>query len=341
MATDTVQAYEQVMKDIQAKKYAPVYFLHGEESFFIDSIAEALENQVLNESEKSFNQSIFYGKDIDSSQVMAAARRFPMMSAYQLIIIKEAQDLKGLDVLIPYFQQPLSSTVLVFCYKNKKLDKRTKLASALKNTVLFESNKLYESQVPAWIKSYLGKKNLKINEKACLLLSDYIGADLTRIANELDKLLINKKDLNNEISMEEIESNVGISKEFNIFELQNAIGSGNSYKVFYISHHITQSKDFSIIPLISNLYSFFSKLYVAHSLPDKSKNGLMKSLGINFYFADDYLAAMRNYPLPRLERVFRVLKTFDLKSKGIGDAGTPEKQLLREFLGLILVTDKQ
>lgn len=336
MATDTLQAFDQILSDIKAKKFAPVYLLHGEESYFTDQIADALDQQVLSEAEKGFNQSVYYGKEVDAAQIAGSARRFPMMAPYQLIMVKEAQEIKNYDALISYFQQPLDTTVLVLCFKNKKFDKRTKAYTALKKGVVFESNKLYSNQVSGWITTYLKKQQIKINEKACLLMSEYIGNDLNRIAKELDKLLINKIDKQAEISLEEVEQNVGISKEFNIFELQNAIGQRNILKAYLIAEHITQSKDFSLIPLISNLYSFFSKLYVAHQLQDKSKNGLMKSLGINFFFADDYLAAMKNYSPLKVVNIFNTLKTFDLKSKGINDNGTDEKQLLKELICLIL-----
>ncbi len=335
MATDTLKAYDEIMSAIKAKKFAPVYLLHGEESYFIDKISDALDEGVLNEAEKGFNFSLFYGKDVDASQIAGAARRFPMMAPYQLILVKEAQEIKNYDALIPYFQQPLDSTILVLCYKNKKFDKRTKAYTALKKCVTFESGKLYSNQVSGWITSYLKKQGIKINEKACLLLSEYIGTDLSRIANELDKILINKKDKSSEISLEEIEQNVGISKDFNIFELQNAIGQRNAYKAYLIGEHITQSKDFSMIPLIANLYNFFSKLYVAHQLQDKSKNGLMKSLGINFFFADDYLTALKNYSPQRTFIAFNTLKTFDLKSKGINDNATDEKQQLKELIFML------
>lgn len=336
MAADTLKDFEEISKSVAQGKFAPVYFLHGEEPYFIDQLSHMFEHQVLSDAEKGFNQMVCYGKDVDAAQIANAARRFPMMAPYQVIVVKEAQDIKNYDALVPYFQQPLPSTILVICYKNKKFDKRTKAFTALKKCVVFESNKLYANQVPTWINAYLKKKNIRINEKACAMLSEYIGNDLARITGELDKLLINKTDLSTEISLEEIEQNVGISKEFNIFELQAAIGQRNSFKAFQIAEYISRSKDFSLIPFISNLYSFFSKLYIAHHLADKSKNNLMKELGINYFFADDYLNALRNYSPAKLNQVFGVLKTYDLKSKGIGNSSADDKQLLQEIIYLLI-----
>jgi DNA polymerase-3 subunit delta len=336
MAADTLKDFEEISKAVAQGKFAPVYFLHGEEPYFIDQLSHIFEHHVLSEAERGFNQMVCYGKDVDAAHIANAARRFPMMAPYQVIIVKEAQEIKNYDALVPYFQQPLPSTILVICYKNKKFDKRTKAYTALKKCVVFESNKLYANQIPAWITSHLKKQGVKINDKACAMLSEYIGNDLARITGELDKILINKTDRGSEISLEEIEQNVGISKEFNIFELQAAIGQRNSFKAYQIAEYITRSKDFSLIPFISNLFSFFSKLYIAHHLSDKSKNNLMKELGINYFFADDYLNALRNYSPAKLQQVFQVLKTYDLKSKGIGNNTADGKQLLQEIIYLIV-----
>ena len=336
MAADTLKDFEEISKAVAQGKYSPVYFLHGDEPYFIDQLTHIFENEVLSEAERGFNQTVCYGKDTDAGQIANAARRFPMMAPYQVIIVKEAQEIKNYDALVPYFQQPLSSTILVICYKNKKFDKRTKAYTALKKCTVFESTKLYSNQVPTWIVGYLKKKNLKINEKACVMLSEYIGNDLARITSELDKILINKTDTQKEISLLEIEQNVGISKEFNIFELQSAIGQRNSFKAYQIAEYITRSKDFSLIPFLSNLYSFFSKLYVAHHLADKSKNNLMKALGVNYFFVDDYLNALKNFSPAKLNQVFHVLKTYDLKSKGINNNSADDKQLLQEIIYLIV-----
>lgn len=324
--------FDKILNSLQNKQFAPVYFLHGEEPYFIDQITDYIEEHALTESEKSFNQQVFYGKDVEMKQLIAAARRFPMMANYQVIIVKEAQNLKGLDELQQYLDNPLKSTILVFAYKNKKLDKRTKIATALKSQVLFESKKLYDNELPNFINSAVARKSLKINSRACMLMAEYLGADLTKVANEIDKLFLNKKP-GEEITEQDIETHVGISKEYNVFELQSAIAVNNKSKAFKIANHFAaDSKNYPLVVILGSLYSFFSKVFRAGSLQDRSKKNLMSSIGLNYFQADDCVAALQHFPGHKLENIFSLLKEYDLRSKGINDSGTEDGQLLKEML---------
>lgn len=327
---------ESILNDIKQRKFAPVYFLMGDESYFIDRITKELEKNVLTEDEKGFNQTIVYGKEATIEEVIGIAKQFPMMSEHTLVIVKEAQHLsRTIDHLVNYVENPLNSTVLVFNYKYKTLDKRKKITKLLtQKAVLFESKRLYENQVPDWIENYLQSKNLQIEPKAKFLLVEFLGTDLSRIVNELDKLSILVPD---KITVDAIEKNIGISKEYNNFELQKALGNKNILKANQIIHYFGQNpKDNPIVVTLGVLYNYFSNVIVYHSLTDKSKPNVAKELRINPYFVQDYQMAASNYPLKKSVQIISYLRDADLKSKGLGATNLQPSEILKELLFKIL-----
>ncbi len=335
MAASVTASFDKILSALKARQYSPVYFLQGEESYFIDEIVNYIDDNVLNEGEKGFNQTIFYGKETDMVTILMAARRFPMMSDYQVIIVKEAQNLKDFDKLEAYLANPVSSTILVFAYKGKKLDKRTKTAKALEKFVLLDATKMYDNQVPAWAEDFLKKKGYTINQKALALVVESLGNDLGKIANELGKMLLNLEGTNiKTITPKEIEENIGISKDYNIFELQEAIGKRNFTRAIEIVDYFSQSKNQNgnLVVVLPQLYNFFSKLYKIHYLKDKSKENVSRQLGINPFFFNDYNNYFKNYSSIKIENIFTTLSEFDLKSKGVNNAGTPDGELMKEML---------
>jgi DNA polymerase III subunit delta len=334
---------ESVIKELKNGKYAPVYFLQGEEPYYIDLISDYIEKNCLQDTEKSFNQTILYGKDASVNIILQNAKRFPMMSERQVVIVKEAQEVSDFgkektdEFLTAYIQKPLPSTVLVFCYKYKTLDARKKLTKEIdKHCVLVNSKKLYDNELPAWINSYYSEKKYKITPKACNMLADYIGNNLSRIANETEKLLINIK-AGEEINEDLIEKYVGISKEFNVFELQKALGKKDVYKANQIINYFESNpKNNPIIPIISLLFSFFSKLLLVHGADDKSESGLARVLGVNPYFAKDYSQAARVYSAQKVAEIIHDLRKADLMSKGIDNISATEGQILKELVFKIL-----
>lgn len=335
MAASVTASFDKILSSLKARQYSPLYFLQGEESYFIDEIVNYIDDNVLNEGEKGFNQTVFYGKETDMVTILMAARRFPMMSDYQVIIVKEAQNLKDFDKLETYLANPVSSTILVFAYKGKKLDKRTKTAKALEKFVLFDSAKMYDNQVPAWAEDFLKKKGYTINQKALALVVESLGNDLGKIANELGKMLLNLEGTAiRTITPKEIEDNIGISKDYNIFELQEAIGKRNFTRAIEIVDYFSQSKNQNgnLVVVLPQLYSFFSKLYKIHYLRDKSKENVSRQLGINPFFFNDYNNYFKNYSSTKIENIFTTLSEFDLKSKGVNNAGTPDGELMKEML---------
>jgi len=328
---------EQIITDLKNKVYYPVYFLMGEEAFFIDQISDYIEDHVLLDSEKSFNLTISYGKDTDVHTLISYAKRFPMMSNHQVIIVKEAQNLDRIEEFQTYIENPLKSTILVLCYKYKTLDKRKTFTKTIsKHGVLFESHKLYDNQLPDWIVQFLKQKKYTISLKASLLLAEYLGADLSRIANELGKLMLNVP-AGTEISVEHIEQNIGISKDFNVFELQKAIGIKDIFKANQIINYFAANpKDNPLVVTLANFYQFFTKLLICNSLQDKSKNNVAAALSVNPYFVNDYLVAARNYDKNKLIKIIGYLKECDLKSKGIDNISTEDGELLKELIYKIM-----
>lgn len=330
--------FEEIMADLRNRIYKPVYFLAGEEPYYIDLISDHIEETVLPEAEKAFNQIMFYGEDTTVSTVIETSRRFPMMSNHQVIIVKEAQALKKIEDLSWYVEKPLVSTILVINYKYKVLDKRTKLYKLIDSSaVYFESNRLRDYQVPQWIEKYLMVKGVKSDPNASAMLTEYLGTDLHKIVNELDKLLITLPAGKPVITTELIEKNIGISKDFNNFELQKAVGEKNIYKANMIVHYFANNpRDNPINLTIASLFSYFSKLLTYQYLPDKSKNNVASVLKINPFFVKDYEISATKYDARKTVQVISLLRTYDMKSKGYGDLSSTPGDLLKELVYKIL-----
>ncbi|MFV0248770.1 MAG: DNA polymerase III subunit delta [Tenacibaculum sp.] len=327
-----------LINSIDSGDVKPIYFLMGDEPYFIDKISEHIQNKILSEAEKEFDQTITYGRDISIEQIVLLAKRFPILAERQLIIVKEAQYLSNtIDKIESYASNPQNSTVLVFNYKYKKLDKRKKTYKTIaKNGLLFESKKLYENQVVDWIVKFLANKEFAIQPQAAQMLVAYLGTDLSKINNELEKLLT-VLSAKTTISSEHIEKNIGISKNFNNFELLKAIGQRNIVKANQIINYFAENpKNNPLVMSISLLFSFFTQLFVYHSLIDKSKNTVAKTLKINPYFVDDYVSAAKNYPMRKVSQIISLLRDADLKSKGIGANSLPQSAILKELLFKIL-----
>lgn len=332
MATEISLQFNKIMQDLKAKKFAPVYVLHGEETYFVDVIANYIEHNALAEHEKGFNQTIFYAKDIEPAQVIESAKRFPMMADKQLIIVKEAQGFRTLEPFEAYLEKPVPSTILVICVKGKKLDKRTKFYKSADKFVTFESAKLYEKDLLPWIKSYVQTHGYTINDKSIALIADSLGSDLSKIANELDKLFINKNGPDKDITDNDIERYIGISKEFNPYELLSAIAAKNSHRVFKIAHHLSRNKDFSIIPFVAMASGMFSKAYIISKTNTRDKKTIQSAFGLGYYQADDYVNLVKNYPMSELERIIALCAQYDLKSKGINSVALSNQEILKDFL---------
>jgi DNA polymerase III subunit delta len=330
--------YEEIISDLKNRIFKPVYFLAGEEPYYIDLITEYIQEKVLPESEKAFNQIILYGDDTNIAAIIDTARRFPMMSSHQVLIIKEAQSLKKLDDLIIYLEKPLLSTILVFSYKYKTIDKRTKLFKILESHgVYFESARIRDYLIPAWIERYLMLKGIKTDPSASAMLTEYLGTDLHKIVNELDKLIITLPAGKPFITTALIEKNIGISKDYNNFELQKAIGEKNILKANMIVQYFANNpKDNPITLSIASLFGFFSKLLTFHYLTDKSKNNVAAVLKVNPFFVKDYENSAIKYNVNKTVQIISLLRTYDMKSKGYGDPGTDQGDLLKELVFRIL-----
>ncbi|CAM1333677.1 DNA polymerase III subunit delta [Tenacibaculum aestuariivivum] len=326
-----------IISDIKEGNLKPIYFLMGEEPYYIDKISDYIENNVLDESEKGFNQVVMYGRDVTIDEVIASAKRYPMMADKQVIIVKEAQDLsRTIDKIEAYAANPQLSTVLVFNYKYKKLDKRKKSYKTIaKNGLIYESKKLYDNQVADWIRRVLGRKKYNIEPKASQMLVEFLGTDLSKISNELDKLtsVLSKNTI---ITDKHIEQNIGISKDFNNFELRKSVGQKDIVKANRIIKYFAQNpKNNPLVMTISLLNSFFTQLLMYHGLKDKSKGSVAKNLGVNPYFVDDYSTAAKNYPMRKVSQIIGLLREADIKSKGVG-ANQSSADILKELLFKIL-----
>jgi DNA polymerase-3 subunit delta len=330
--------YEEIISDLKNRIFKPVYFLAGEEPYYIDLITEYIQEKVLPESEKAFNQIILYGDDTNIAAIIDTARRFPMMASHQVLIIKEAQSLKKLEDLIIYLEKPLLSTILVFSYKYNTIDKRTKLYKTLEtHGVYFESPRVRDYLIPAWIERYLMVKGIKTDPSASAMLTEYLGTDLHKIVNELDKLIITLPAGKPSITTALIEKNIGISKDYNNFELQKAIGEKNILKANIIVHYFADNpKDNPITLTITSLFGFFSKLLTFHYLTDKSKNNVAAVLKVNPFFVREYENSASKYNVSKTMQIISLLRTYDMKSKGFGDPGTEPGDLLKELVFRIL-----
>ena len=334
-----------IIKDLKNKKYKPLYLLHGEEAYFIDLVSNYVEHKLLSDSERGFNQTVFYGKDTDIMSVLNASKRYPMMADYQVVLVKEAQDMKwgsedtdkkGINPLLSYLDNPLPSTILVFCYKYGKFDKRKKTYKAIeKKGLIFESSPLYDSKVPAWVEGFISDKGYKINQQASLMLAEYLGNDLSKIANELEKLMLNVA-VGQEITLKHIHDNIGISKEYNVFELQTALSKKDAYKANQIINYFEANpKANPIVLVLGNLNTFFSKVLIYHYVKDKSQQNLARELSVNPYFVKDYELAARNYNYGKTMQIISYLREYDLKSKGV-ESNTDNGGLMKELIFKIL-----
>ena len=325
--------YSEILKELKVGKFKNIYFLAGEETYYIDLISDYIENNVLKESEKSFNQTIIYGRDAEINSLISAAKQFPMMSSKTVIIIKEAQDLKKIDDLKSYINQPLESTILVICYRGKKLDKRKAIyKSVSKNGIYFESNKLYENKIPEWISAYLKDRNRTISNKSAAMLTEFLGNDLSKISGELDKLCL-LIPICNEITEKDVDENIGISKDYNNFELQNALMKKDAFKANRIINYFKENpKNNPAVVTFSILYNLYSKVLIYHSLYDKSPKKVAEKLGVNPYFVKDYQKAAELYSLKSAVYALSMLREADVKSKGYKNQSIPDSDILKELV---------
>lgn len=331
-----------IIKDIKARKFKPVYLLHGEEPYYIDRIIHYMEDHILNDMEKGFNQTVLYGKDTDMATIMNAAKRYPMMSDYQLIIVKEAQDLrwaketegsgKEVEFVLSYFEKPLPSTILVLAYKYANFDKRKKIYKAIdKSGLVFQSDPVRDYKLAGWIDDLIKEKGYKIAPQASALMAEYLGTDLSKIENEVDKLLLNIS-RETTIDTDLIQKNIGISKEYNVFELQKALATRNVLKCNQIINYFADNpKANPMVMVMANLNAYFTKILKYHYL--QNKNDAAKELGVNPYFVKDFEAASRSYSLPKTFDIISLLREYDLKSKGVDSTGNiGDGELLKELL---------
>lgn len=329
---------KQLIDDLRARKFKPVYLLTGEENYYIDKASEYFEKNVVDEDFRDFDQTVLYGRDVDMRTVIAYAKQFPMMSPVKLVLVKEAQDIpiKEWELLITYLEQPLPQTLLVFCYRHKKIAKNTKVYKSIdKAGVVFEKNRLYEDQIPDWIGSYINRHGHTITQKGAVLIAESLGNDLGKIANELDKVFISLQP--GEVVNEDIiERNIGISKDYNVFELQKAIGRRDVVKCNRIVNHFAANpKDNPIQMVLPNLYSYFVKLMIYLQLPDKATAA--SALKVNPYFLKDYASAAQNYTLGKLASCIGYLNDADLRCKGIRNANTvTDGEILKELVFKII-----
>lgn len=323
-----------IVNDIKSGNIKPIYFLMGEEPYYIDKLSDYIEKNVLSEEEKGFNQTVLYGRDVTIDDIVSAAKRYPMMAERQVIIVKEAQDLsRTIENIEKYAENPMPTTVLVFCYKYKTLDKRKKAVKLLaKNGLVYESKKMYENQVGQWITRILKPKGYEIEPKANAMLVEFLGNDLSKINNELEKLQIILPK-GSTISAKNIEENIGFSKDFNVFELQNALGSKNQLKAYQIAQYFADNpKDNPMVVTTSLVFSFFIKLLKYHGLKDKNPKTVAPILGVSPFFMKDYDTALRNYPMKKVSQIIGTLRDIDVKSKGVGANAMPTHDLLKEML---------
>ncbi|TVZ51092.1 DNA polymerase III subunit delta [Dokdonia sp. Hel_I_53] len=327
-----------IVADIKKGVIKPIYFLSGEEPYFIDQITNYIEQNVLSESEKGFNQMVLYGRDVTIDDIVSNAKRYPMMAERQVIIVKEAQDLsRTIEKLVTYVENPQPTTVLVLAYKYKKLDKRKGLAKSLKkHGILYENKKLYENKVGDWIRNVLIDQGYHIQPKAAQMLVDYLGNDLSKVVNELNKLMLILPK-GSDITPQSIEENIGISKDFNIFELRKAIGEKDIVKAQRIAQYFSQNpKDNPLVLTVGQVFSLFSNVMKYHGLPQKDKATVAKVLGISPFFVGEYVTAARNYPMKKVSACIAMIREVDVKSKGVGASAFASNDLLKELLVKIM-----
>lgn len=327
---------EKIIGDWKKKTFKPVYWLEGEEPYFIDTITDYAEHHILNEAEAGFNLTVFYGRDADWATVVNACMRYPMFAERQVVLLKEAQHMKDIEKLENYIAKPLASTVFVVSYKDKKVDGRTAFAKVLKNkTELFSTKKLYDNQLPEWVSQMVGQHGLTINQKSQALLVDHIGNDLSRLRNEVEKLSVNLKGRKN-ITEEDIEAFIGVSKEFNVFELQDAIAQKNLAKAIRIIQYFGSNPKAGPIQLIlPTLYGYFSKVYAAFGLESRSEQALF-GIFKNPFAVKSAMQAINNYGYTGVEKIILLLHQYNLRGIGVNDTGTDDAELMKELVVKIM-----
>lgn len=331
--------YEEIVRNLKNEVYSPIYFLMGEEDYYIDRISDYLVNHALTETEKEFNLTVLYGADTDIATVINAAKRYPMMSKYQVVVVKEAQHLRNIEELTYYLQKLLASTILVFCYKHGALDRRKKITAEIEKAgVLFESKKLKEAQLPGFISSYLKRKQVEIEPKASEMMAEFVGADLNRMAGELEKLIITLPAGQKRITPELIERNIGISKDYNNFELRNALIAKDVLKANQIVKYFEENpKNNPLQVTLAVLFNFFANLMLAYYAPEKTDQGIAAQLGLRSpWQSKDYMIAMQKYSGVKVMQIIGAIRECDAKSKGIGNPSTPDGELLRSLVYMIL-----
>lgn len=330
---------DDILKELRAKQYRPVYYLMGEEPYYIDLIADYITDNILTETEKEFNLTVVYGADVDIATVINAAKRYPMMSEHQVVVVKEAQNIRNMEELSYYLQKPLLSTILVICHKHGVLDRRKKLAAEIEKTgVLFEYKKVKDAQLPAFITSYMKRKGIDVEPKATAMLADFVGADLSRLTGELEKLIITLPKGHTRVTPEQIEKNIGISKDYNNFELRSALVEKDVLKANKIIKYFEENPKTNPIQMtLSLLFGFFSNLMLAYYAPEKSEQGIANMLGLRTpWQAKDYLAAMRRYNGVKTMQIIGEIRYADAKSKGVGNPSLSDGDILRELVFKIL-----
>ena len=330
---------DDILKELRTKQYRPVYYLMGEEPYYIDLIADYITDNILTETEKEFNLTVVYGADVDIATVINAAKRYPMMSEHQVVVVKEAQNIRNMEELSYYLQKPLLSTILVICHKHGVLDRRKKLAAEIEKTgVLFESKKVKDAQLPAFITSYMKRKGIDVEPKATAMLADFVSTDLSRLTGELEKLIITLPKGHTRVTPEQIEKNIGISKDYNNFELRSALVEKDVLKANKIIKYFEENPKTNPIQMtLSLLFGFFSNLMLAYYAPEKSEQGIANMLGLRTpWQAKDYLAAMRRYNGVKTMQIIGEIRYADAKSKGVGNPSLSDGDILRELVFKIL-----
>ena len=330
---------DDILKELRSKHYRPIYYLMGEESYYIDLISDYIMENVLTETEKEFNLTVVYGADVDIATIINAAKRYPMMSEYQVVIVKEAQAVRNMDELSYYLQKPLNSTILVICHKHGVLDRRKKLAAEIeKKGILFESKKIKETQLPLFITSYMKRKGIDIDPKATVMLADFVGNDLNRLTGELEKLIITLSKGLTRITPEQIEKNIGISKDYNNFELRNALVEKDVLKANRIVKYFEENPKTNPIQMtLSLLFGFFSNLMLAYYAPEKSEQGIASFLGLKSpWQSREYINAMRRYSGVKTIQIIGEIRYADARSKGVNNPSLSDGKILQELIFKIL-----
>ena len=341
MAEAKNASFESIMRDLEAGKFAPVYYLMGDEPFYIDKIADYIAEHALQPEERDFNQTILFGSDVNASQIADIARRYPMMAERQVVIVKEAQNIKNTEALEKYFAQPMPSTVLVMCHKNGKVDgRKSGYVKSIKTAgVLFESAKLKDRDLPGFIENYLKSRQVKIDNKSVQMIAENIGADLSRLVGELDKVILSLPEENRVVTPQIVEDQIGVSKEFNGFELRDAIVSRNVYKANQIIKYFDENpKAGSIYSFLPLLFNYFQNLMIAFYAPNnKSQEAVAEWLELrNAWSAKDYMTGMRNYSGMKVMQIISKIREIDAKSKGLDNPNTPAGELMKELIFYIL-----